>query len=198
MTVNAEKALWQRLLERRRFRALLAFLCLLSVSVISAFLLTPSRLTLPIPGDESLGQVATRTIKANRDLDVLDAEATSQKREEAARSVGPVYDFDASAGDVLRQRISQAFSEARAAIDEWKRLEPAKAARVQLDLAHAAKHKNPEEQDLLRFLQTRRDEFWKSLQAVIDETGFQGLARGGLCPTAQTPGARQGHTRYTL
>jgi len=190
MTVNAEKAPWQRLLERRRFRALLAFLCLLSVAVISAFLLTPSRLTPPIPGDESLGQVATRTIKANRDLDVLDAEATSQKREEAARSVGPVYDFDASAGDVLRQRISQAFSEARGAIDEWKRQDPAKAARVQLDLAHAAKHKNAEEQELLRFLQTRRDEFWKSLQAVIDDTDFQELARVGFDPAVERAAER--------
>src|SRR5438067_1309230 len=190
MTANAEPTLWQRLLRRRRFRALLALSCLATVSVISAFLLTPSRLTPPIPGDESLGQVATRTIKANRDLDVLDAEATSQKREEAARSVGPVYDFDASAGDVLRQRISQAFSEARAAIDEWKRLEPAKAARVQLDLAHAAKHKNSEEQDLLRFLQTRRDEFWKSLQAVIDDGDFQELARVGFDPAVERAAER--------
>src|SRR5207237_9447425 len=140
-------------------------------------LLTPPRLTPPTPGDESLGQVATRTIQANRDLDVLDAEATWQKREEAARSVGPVYDYDASAGDILRQRIYQAFSEARAAIDEWKRQDPAKAARVQLDLAHAARHKNAPEQDLLRFLPTRRDEFWKSLQAVIDDTDIQELAR---------------------
>src|SRR5437764_7499437 len=163
MTSLAAPTFWQRLLARRRFRALLALLCLASVSVISAFLLTPSRLTPPIPGDESLGQVATRTLKANRDLDVLDAEATSQKRDEAARSVGAVYDFDASAGDVLRQRIAQAFAEARAAIDEWKRLEPAKSARVQLDLSHAARPKNADEQALLRFLQTRRDEFWKSL-----------------------------------
>ena len=74
MTATAEATFWQRLLRRRRFRALLALLCLASVSVVSAFLLTPSRLTPPIPGDESLGQVATRTIKANRDLDVLDAE----------------------------------------------------------------------------------------------------------------------------
>src|SRR5438105_3942728 len=190
MTANAEPTLWQRLLRRRRFRALLALSCLATVSVISAFLLTPSRLTPPIPGDESLGQVATRTIKANRDLDVLDAEATWQKREEAARSVGPVYDYDASAGDILRQRIYQAFSEARAAIDEWKRQDPAKAARVQLDLAHAARHKNADEQDLLRFLQTRRDEFWKSLQAVIDDTDFQELARTGFDPAVERAAER--------
>src|SRR5947207_1762385 len=190
MTANAEPTLWQRLLRRPRFRALLALSCLATVSVISAFLLTPSRLTPPIPGDESLGQVATRTIKANRDLDVLDAEATSQKREEAARSVGPIYDFDASAGDVLRQRISQAFSDARSAIDEWKRLEPAKAARVQLDLAHAAKHKSSDEQELLRFLQTRRDEFWKSLQAVIDDADFQELARIGFDPAVERAAER--------
>src|SRR5205085_12155704 len=128
MTANAEPTLWQRLLRRPRFRALLALSCLATVSVISAFLLTPSRLTPPIPGDEALGQVSTRTIKANRDLDVRDADATSQKREEAARSVLPVYDYDASAADVLRQRITQSFSEARAAIDEWKLSAPAKAA----------------------------------------------------------------------
>src|SRR5437762_6155 len=193
MTANAEPTLWQRLLRRPRFRALLALSCLATVSVISAFLLTPSRLTPPIPGDESLGQVATRTIKANRDLDVLDAEATSQKREEAARSVGPIYDFDASAGDVLRQRISQAFSEARSAIEDWKRLEPAKAARVQLDLAHAAKHKSSDEQELLRFLQTRRDEFWKSLQAVIDDADFQELARIGFDPAVERAAERLAH-----
>src|SRR3954454_4426923 len=190
MPGTAETTFWERLLRRRRFRALLALLCLAAVSVVSAVLLTPSRLTPPIPGDESVGQVATRTIKANRDLDVLDAEATSQKREEAARSVGPVYDYDASAGDVLRQRISQAFTEARAAIDDWKRLEPAKAARVQVDLAHAVKHKNSDEQDLLRFLQPRRDEFWKSLQAVIDDNDFQELAWVGFDPAVERAAAR--------
>ncbi|MFL5426680.1 MAG: HD family phosphohydrolase [Myxococcales bacterium] len=190
MPGTAETTFWERLLRRRRFRALLALLCLAAVSVVSAFLLTPSRLTPPIPGDESLGQVATRTIKANRDLDVLDAEATSQKREEAARSVGPVYDYDASAGDVLRQRISQAFTEARSAIEEWKRLEPAKAGRVQLDLSHAARTKNADEQILLRFLQTRRDEFWKSLQAVIDDADFQELARVGFDPAVERAAER--------
>ena len=190
MTGTAEPTFWQRLLRRRRFRALLALLCLAAVSVVSAFLLTPSRLTPPIPGDESLGQVATRTIKANRDLDVLDAEATSQKREEAARSVGPVYDYDASAGDVLRQRISQAFTEARGAVDDWKRLEPGKAGRVQLDLSHAARPKNGDEQALLRFLQTRRDEFWKSLQAVIDDVDFQELARVGFDPAVERAAER--------
>src|SRR5712664_2558399 len=144
-------------MRRRRFRALL----LGAVAASATFLLTPSRLTPSIPGDDSLGQIAAATIRAPRDFDVRDHEGTTQKREEAARSVWAVYDFDLSAGDVLRQRIASAFAQGRAAIEQWKRQNPEKAAR----LADRGKRRSPEQDELVASLLTQRDEFWKALQA---------------------------------
>src|SRR3954466_16392583 len=102
--------LWRRLLRRRKFRAFLALACLVGVSASAAFLLVPTRFSASLPGDDALGEVATATIKANRDVDVLDPEATARKRDEAARSVWPVYDFDATAGELLKVRVGQAFA----------------------------------------------------------------------------------------
>ena len=79
-----------RILRVRRLRQALALALLAAVAVSAAFLLTPSRFTPTIPGDEALGTLFAGTIKANRDYDVLDPETTAEKREEAARSVWPV------------------------------------------------------------------------------------------------------------
>src|SRR6266436_6170802 len=168
-------------MRRRRFRALLQLPVLAAVAASATFLLTPSRLTPSIPGDDSLGQSAAATIRAPRDFDVRDREATAQKREEAARSVWAVYDFDLAAGDVLRQRISSAFAQGRAAIEQWKRQNPDKAAR----LADRGKRRSPEQDELVRALLTQRDEFWKALQAVMDEEDYLELARAGFDPVVE-------------
>jgi putative nucleotidyltransferase with HDIG domain len=175
VTTSAD-GLWRRLLRRRRFRAFLQLAVLAGVAASATFLLTPSRLTPRIPGDDSLGQIAATTIRAPRDFDVRDSEATAQKREEAARSVWPVYDFDAAAGELLRQRISSAFAQGRAAIEAWKRQNPEKAAR----LSERPRRRSPEQDELLRTLESQRDEFWKALQAVIDEDDYLELARAGF------------------
>src|SRR5712692_10197182 len=168
-------------MRRRRFRALLQLAVLAAVAASATFLLTPSRLTPSIPGDDSLGQIAAATIRAPRDFDVRDREATAQKREEAARSVWAVYDFDLSAGDVLRQRIASAFAQGRAAIEQWKRQNPSSAAR----LADRGKRRSPEQDELVRGLLTQRDEFWKALQAVMDEEDYLELARAGFDPAVE-------------
>src|SRR6266851_4294976 len=168
-------------MRRRRFRALLQLALLAAVAASATFLLTPSRLTPSIPGDDSLGQIAAATIRAPRDFDVRDREATAQKREEAARSVWAVYDFDLSAGDVLRQRIASAFAQGRAAIEQWKRQNPSSAAR----LADRGKRRSPEQDELVRGLLTQRDEFWKALQAVMDEEDYLELARAGFDPAME-------------
>src|SRR5947209_8838550 len=142
-------------MRRRRFRAVLQLAVLVAVAASASFLLTPSRVTPAIPGDDSLGQIASATIRAPRDFDVRDREATAQKREEAARAVWPVYDFDLTAGDVLRQRIASAFAEGRAAIEDWKRQNPAKAARLQ----EHGKRRGPEQAELLQSMERRQDEF---------------------------------------
>ena len=154
---------------------------LAGVGVGAAFLLTPLGLTPAIPDADTLGQPAPATIRAPRDFDVLDREATAQKREEAARAVWPVYDFDLSAGDVLRQRIASAFAEGRAAIEDWKRQNPAKAARLQ----ERGKRRAPEQAELFQSLEGRQDEFWKALQAVLEEDDYQELARAGFDQQAE-------------
>ena len=175
MTTSAD-GLWRRLLRRRRFRAFLQLAVLAGVAASATFLLTPSRLTPRIPGDDSLGQIATTTLRAPRDFDVRDGEATAQKRDEAARSVWPVYDFDSTAGELLRQRISSAFAQGRAAVEAWKQQNPEKAAR----LAERGRRRSPEQDELLRNLESQRDEFWKTLQAVIEEDDYLELARTGF------------------
>ncbi len=188
---------WRRLMRVRSVRRLLGLWLLLLVVVLAALVLTPARLTPEIPGDDKLGQLATATIKASRDYDVLDPETTAQKREEAARSVSPVYDFDATSATVLEARIGASFAEGRAAIERWLAGNAAKAARVaaaQAERAHlatAGKHKAlPEEAELLRALEADKDEFTKALQEVIDDEDYLELARAGFDATVEHEAVR--------
>ena len=187
-----------RFLEQRPVRRVLGLLLLAMVAVSAAFLLTPSRFTPAIPADDALGTIFAGTLKANRDYDVPDAETTAAKREDAARSVWPVYDFDGSAVEVLQGRVAQAFAEGRAAVEDWKRENPGKAARVaaaQLDRLRkgtgtALKRPPPEEGELLKVLLDRRDEFWKTLQAVVDDDDYLELARTGFDPAVERAAVR--------
>src|SRR3954447_26819257 len=106
-------SLTSRILRFRRVRQALALALLAVVAVSAAFLLTPSRFTPAIPGDDALGTLFSGTLKANRDYDVLDPETTADKRDEAARSVWPVYDFDSGASSTLQRRIADAFAGGR-------------------------------------------------------------------------------------
>ena len=188
---------WIRLVRVRGMRPFLGLWLLLAVVVAAAFLLTPARLTPAIPGDEALGTVSSVTIKADRDYDVLDAETTAQKRDDAARSVWPVYHFDAGAALLLQGRIEAAFAEGRAAIEEWQRQNPGKAARVsaaQAERARAAtaqKHKPlPEEAEVVKFLAGGKDAFLKALQTVIDDDDYLEFARAGFDPTVERAAVR--------
>src|ERR1700748_1141770 len=100
--------LTSRLLRIRRVRQLLALSLVCGAAVSAAFLLPPSRFTPQIPGDEALGTPFTGTLKANRDYDVQDPDTTAAKRDEAARSVWPVYDHDGGAAETLQRRIGDA------------------------------------------------------------------------------------------
>jgi putative nucleotidyltransferase with HDIG domain len=170
-------SLTSRILRFRRVRQGLALALLASVAVSAAFLLTPSRFTPAIPGDEALGTLFTGTLKANRDYDVLDPDTTRDKREEAARSVWPVYDFDAAASETMQRRISDAFARGRDAMAQWKLLNPARSTRL------LSEHKLDGETS--RFLLSQRDEFWKALQAVVEDEDYLMLARAGFDPAVE-------------
>ncbi len=66
------------------------------------------------------GTPAPRDIRAPFDLQIQDAVATRQKREEAAARVPPVYDWDSTQGAALAARVAAAFASGRAVLDEYR------------------------------------------------------------------------------
>jgi membrane-associated HD superfamily phosphohydrolase len=60
-----------------------------------------------------VGMFADRTIKANRDFDVIDASSTEKRRQDAVAAVLPVYDHDARADQRQIKRLADAFAETR-------------------------------------------------------------------------------------
>jgi putative nucleotidyltransferase with HDIG domain len=170
-------SLTSRILGIRRVRQALALALLAGVAVSAAFLLTPSRFTPAIPGDEALGTLFSGTLKANRDYDVSDPVTTAAKRDEAARSVWPVYDFDGSAAETLQRRIGDAFARGREGLSHWK----------QQNALRADHRIDP---DALRFLLSQRDEFWKALQAVVEDEDYRVLARTGFDPALERAAVR--------
>ncbi|HZC78268.1 MAG TPA: hypothetical protein VE258_10985, partial [Ktedonobacterales bacterium] len=91
----------------------------------------------------------------------------------------PVYGFDGSAAEVLQGRIAEAFAGGRNAIAQWKRGNPVKASRM------ATSHRI--DSDLFKFLLSHRDEFWKALQAVVDDDDYLELARAEFDPAVERP-----------
>jgi putative nucleotidyltransferase with HDIG domain len=175
-------SLTTRILRFRRVRQGLALLLLAGIAVSAAFLLTPSRFTPAIPGDEALGSLFSGTLKANRDYDVPDPAATGEKREEAARSVWPVYDFDGASVETLQRRISGAFARGRDTIAQWKQQNPEKAARLL--------NERKADFETVHFLVSQRDEFWKALQAVVEDDDYVDLARSGFDPAVERAALR--------
>ena len=174
-----------RILRFRRVRQALALSLLAAVAVSAAFLLTPSRFTPTIPADDALGTPFSGTLKANRDYDVPDPETTADKREDAARSVSAVYDYDGAAAPILQRRIADAFDGARDALTQWKQKGAGRAAKV------AALHPDRKiESELYKFLMDQRDEFWKALQAVVDDDDYIELAKTGFDPGVERAAER--------
>src|SRR5262245_20969263 len=82
---------------------------LLGVSFACAFLLSPGGAE-RIPYDQdSLGEFASTTVKADRDFDLVNLEKTEHERSAASDAVLPVYDFDPSVVEDGLERIRGAF-----------------------------------------------------------------------------------------
>jgi len=81
----------------------------LFVSGTAAVLLAPGD-SRRLPGPEDLGSPAPATLKADRDYEILDEEATARRRAEAAKAERPVWVYDAGAADEAAERIHAAFS----------------------------------------------------------------------------------------
>lgn len=70
------------------------------------------------PGYYSIGDIASRDIKAPRELLIPDEKLTEKKRAEAEETVLPIYDFDPEAGIGLVNRVQQALDLSRTEVTE--------------------------------------------------------------------------------
>ncbi|MBB5021106.1 HD family phosphohydrolase [Desulfurispira natronophila] len=90
-------------------------IAVISVLFIAIFAIPEERFT----GDVyEAGEVAGRSIKADRELLIIDAEATSQKRREAIERAGRLYDRDPSVRRSFIIAIEETFSTARRLVQQ--------------------------------------------------------------------------------
>lgn len=147
-------------------------LVLAALALGVAYVLPAPSLTHELPGDDALGSLAPRSIKANRDYAIPDPEATAALRDEAARAVRPVYDFTASAADEAHSRVRQAFA--------YVREEVARALAEVLETRprsrRPAELPEPTDDEFLQAARPLRAGFDKLLQVPLDETTFSHLA----------------------
>jgi len=113
-----------------------------------------------LPGPDALGSPAAVTIKADRDYDLVDAEATARRRAEAAASERPLYDHDAGAADEAAARVHAAFDLMRG---EEAALSDASAAR--------------DGRELERRYAAQRDAFVSRLQVIVRDEDLAALAQ---------------------
>jgi cyclic-di-AMP phosphodiesterase PgpH len=137
---------------------LLLVLLLTGLSVGAGWLLAPPGPD-RLPGPEALGAPSPATIRADRDIDVADEDATARRRAEATAQVRPVYDHDEAAPDEAVARIHAAFSLMREEEEALKQ-QQATASLVELLPRYAA----------------QRDAFVARLQLLVRDPDFTSLA----------------------
>lgn len=141
---------------------------LAAIAAGAALILPPSDVTGELPGDDALGSLAPRSIKASHDYLIPDPEATEGLRRAAARSVRSVYDFDVAVASVAGERLHEAFELARTDQDRGLAARPARKNRPRKDAS---------DEDLTAAADEGYGGFVKVLQAVVDEGDYRELAR---------------------
>jgi putative nucleotidyltransferase with HDIG domain len=129
------------------------------ISWAAAWLLAPAGAT-RLPGPEALGTPAPATVKADRDYDVVDEDATFRRRSEAAQAERPVYVVDAGAADEAAARVHAAF--------QIMREEAA---------ALPARHGVKDAGELQRRWTAQRDAFVSRLQVVVRDEDLAALGQ---------------------
>jgi cyclic-di-AMP phosphodiesterase PgpH len=161
-------------LARRLLSKAAALLILPGVGAGAGLLLSPGVSSQRLPyGDASLGRVATQTVRARRDYDILDEEATRKRREEAQGDVRPVYDYDSHGLGEVRSRIAESFARLR------EEVAPA------TDSGEGHEHKVGVTKLAPGDLESLRQELMGRLQALVDPRDFQRLAEEGFSPAAE-------------
>jgi hypothetical protein len=147
---------------------LLSGLLLGVIAAASGWLLAPPA-PQRLPGQDALGIPAPTTVKADRDYDIEDAEATDRRRVEAAAAVRQVYDIDQGAPEEAGARVHAAFQLMR---DEVQALQSAGAGAV-----------HPPE--LLRRYLAQRDAFVSRLQVLVRDEDLAALAEARFSAGAE-------------
>ncbi|HDR16863.1 MAG TPA: HDIG domain-containing protein [Desulfobacteraceae bacterium] len=144
---------------------------ILGFSVIVSVLLYPD-LT-PAPQAYRPGDVADRDIKAVQDFLVENEELTEKSRQDAVKSLLPVYDFDPTGGNVL-DRLKVAFEAGRAGLST-----STKAASPELHKGEVPPEKEvaehpgaSNEEDPAGFFEKLGISPDRGLYALLEETGF--------------------------
>ncbi len=66
-----------------------------------------------IPASLEEGNIASRDVKADRNYEIVDKQATEKLREAAVANVLPVYDFNADLNKTVAEKVKQAFAQVR-------------------------------------------------------------------------------------
>lgn len=140
------------------------------LAVLVALVTTVSFQT--IPTRIQVGQIASRDIKADRNYEIVDEEASRKFREEAMASVLPVLDFDAGLAQATIDRVGESFAAARKAYDNWVEIQSAKSRGRKIKLPDEAVGQIGE------ILADR-------LGVEIPEQNAKALVVGGLSPEAE-------------
>ncbi|NTW78103.1 MAG: hypothetical protein HGB33_10120, partial [Syntrophaceae bacterium] len=91
-----------------------------------------------------IGMISPADIKADRDFLVEDLESTQQKRDDSAKDIKTVYDFDGNVAIKIKDKLARSFN----AINEFRRTLPNETTDENNDIQEAQKAKKLLEQNL--------------------------------------------------
>jgi putative nucleotidyltransferase with HDIG domain len=163
---------------------------LVTISVASAFVISPSLYSQHIPelGPEDLGKPFQlrsslgSSFKAGRDYEIVNRASTEQRRQEARAAVRPVYDYNPSVLGELRQSVHEGFTRMQEAVAQAEKEatavkptngpSPAPESAVQVGTRRAKKPEgraSPSDELLEGRLRSERRAYEQRLHSVNDE-----------------------------
>ncbi|HSM93168.1 MAG TPA: HDIG domain-containing protein [Anaeromyxobacteraceae bacterium] len=131
-----------------------------TLAVVAAFLLAPGSSVRRLPTWDALSTPAPGTIKADRDYEIVDEEATARRRAEASAAQRAVYDLDEGAVEDASARIHAAFSVMR----EEEEL-----------LRGTGGRREPTAAELARVYAAQRDAFVSRLGLLVRDVDLEAL-----------------------
>jgi putative nucleotidyltransferase with HDIG domain len=146
------------LLDRDLAGRLLRLALVAAIGIVAALVLSPGSSARRLPTREALGTPAPLTIKAARDYEIADGEASARRRAEASLAQRAVYDLDEGAADEAAARIHAAFSLMR---------------EEEAALRGTSGRREPSTADLARVYAATRDAFVSRLQLLVRDADFQ-------------------------